>query len=106
MAFICNDCGNKSTKKFPQGKCPACDSFNIKTTHKTTQQAIKEKEPKTLIELVILALLWGLLAYGVWDKYLKPEPTPTGITSKAFRSSPLPTSPAKNKHKVIMPMPF
>ena len=36
-----------------------------------------EKEPKTLIELVILALLWGLLAYGVWDKYLKPEPTPT-----------------------------
>ena len=77
MAFICNDCGNKSTKKFPQGKCPACDSFNIKTTHKTTQQAIKEKEPKTLIELVILALLWGLLAYGAWDKYLKPEPTPT-----------------------------
>ena len=75
MAFICNDCGNQSTKKFAQGKCPACDSFNIKTTHKSTKQAIKEKEPKTLIELVVLALLWGLLAYGAWDKYLKPEPT-------------------------------
>lgn len=75
MAFICNDCGNKSTKKFPAGKCPACDSFNIKSTQISTKQAIKEKEPKTLIELVIMALLWGLLAYGVWDKYIKKEDT-------------------------------
>lgn len=53
MAFISNDSGNKSTTKFPQDKCPACDSFNIKTTHKSTKQAIKEQQPKTLIEQAV-----------------------------------------------------
>jgi hypothetical protein len=76
MAFICNDCGNKFTRKFPNGKCPACDSFNIKSTHSVqdTKRAIREKEPKTLIELVIMCMVWGLLGYGVWDQYLRKEP--------------------------------
>lgn len=74
MAYICNDCGNKSTRKFPGGKCPGCDSFNIKSTHITTRQAIKDKEPKTLMEIVLLCLLWGVLGYGAWDKYFRKAP--------------------------------
>lgn len=77
MAFICNDCGNKSTKKFPAGRCPACDSFNVKSNN-TTREAIREKEPKTLIEIIIMCLMWGLLAYGVWDRYLH-EPEVLGV---------------------------
>jgi len=94
MAFICNDCGNKSSTKFAQGKCPACGSFNIKSTHKTTKQAIKEKEPKTLIEIVVLILLWGLLGYGAWDMYLRPEPS-VGATAK-------PVTPTEDKSKSII----
>lgn len=94
MAFICNDCGNKSTQKFLQGKCPACGSFNIKSTHKTTKQAIKEKEPKTLIEIAILILLWGLLGYGAWDIYLRPEPS-VSATSK-------PAAPTEDTSKSII----
>lgn len=73
MAFICKDCGNKSSTKFPGGKCPACESFNIRNTS-STKEAIREKEPKTLIEIVILAMVWILFAYGAWDRYLRPEP--------------------------------
>ena len=88
MAFVCNDCGNKSTQKFLQGKCPACGSFSIKSTHKTTKQAIKEKEPKTLIEIVIL------IGYGTWDKYLRPHPS-VDATSKTV-------APTEDKSKDIM----
>ena len=82
MAFVCNDCGNKSTQKFLHGKCPACGSFSIKSTHKSTKQAIKEKEPKTLIEIAIMCILWAVLGYGFWEKFIK-EPTPI--------SAPIPT---------------
>ncbi len=94
MAFVCNDCGNKSTQKFLQGKCPACGSFSIKSTHKSTKQAIKEKEPKTLIEIVILILLWGLIGYGTWDKYLRPHPSVSATSRKV--------APTEDKSKDIM----
>ena len=89
MAYLCNDCGNKSSRKFPGGKCPACDSFNIKSTAPTsTRQAIREKEPKTLLEIVLLCLLWGALAYGAWDRYLRKEPPaaphPPGAVDRAL----------------------
>lgn len=85
MAYICNDCGNKSSQKFPGGKCPACDSFNIKSTQTSTRQAINDKEPKTMFELLIMFLLWGALAYGFWDRYLRtdtpsPAPQATGMS--------------------------
>ncbi len=88
MAFICNDCGNKSTQKFPHGKCPACDSFNIKSTHLSTKQAIQEKEPKTLIEIAIMCIVWGLLGYGVWDRYLRPEPAKAPINAVKAKDLP------------------
>ncbi|MCB1659613.1 MAG: hypothetical protein KDI39_15450 [Pseudomonadales bacterium] len=80
MPYLCKDCGNKSSQKFPQGKCPACGSFNIKTPPKSTRQAIKEKEPKTLIEIVILCILWAVLGYGFWNKFIK-ESTPTAVST-------------------------
>ncbi|PTQ87919.1 hypothetical protein [Agitococcus lubricus] len=91
MAYLCRDCGNRSTKQFPQGKCPACDSFNILSTHKSTQQAIREREPKTLFEILVLTILWGLLAYGVWERYVKeetPNPTPTSLPTQAQQFLP------------------
>ncbi len=71
MPYLCKDCGNKSSQKFPQGKCPACGSFNIKIPPKSTRQAIKEKEPKTLIEIAIMCILWAVLGYGFWDKFMR-----------------------------------
>ena len=86
MPYLCKDCGNKASQKFPQGKCPACGSFNIKTPPKSTRQAIKEKEPKTLIEIVIMCVLWGVLAYGFWEKFIK-TPEPTSISPPAKSST-------------------
>jgi|JI8StandDraft_1071087.scaffolds.fasta_scaffold633578_1 hypothetical protein len=74
MAYICNDCGNRSSRRFPGGKCPACDSFNIRGTAMNTRQALREKEPKTLFELLLMLLLWGALGYGVWDRFLRDAP--------------------------------
>jgi len=88
MAYICNDCSNQSTKRFPNGKCPACDSYNIRSTDKFTLTTTQERKPKTLFEIVILVLLWGLIAYGGWSKYYrhdqpaKPKAVPTVTTAE------------------------
>lgn len=72
MPYKCLDCGNQSSQKFPSGKCPACDSFRVKTIGKSKKVTIVSKKPsKTKIEILTLLLLWGGLAYGVWDRYLK-----------------------------------
>ena len=89
MPYLCKDCGNKSSQKFPQGKCPACGSFNIKTPPKSTRQAIEEKEPKTLIEIVILCILWAILGYGFWERFIK-EP------EKITVSPPKQSTPTEN----------
>ena len=88
MAYICNDCSNQSTKRFLNGKCPACDSYNISSTNKFTVTSTQERKPKTLIEIVILVLLWGLIAYGGWSKYYrhdqpaKPKTVPTATKAE------------------------
>ena len=73
MAYICNDCSNQSTKRFPNGKCPACDSYNISSTNKLAASTKIDRKPKTLIEIIILVLLWGLIAYGAWNKYYRHD---------------------------------
>ena len=73
MAYICNDCSNQSTKRFPNGKCPACDSYNIRSTDKFTLTSTQERKPKTLFEIVLLVLLWGVIAYGAWNKYYRHD---------------------------------
>lgn len=88
MAFICKDCGNKSTRKFPGGKCPACESYNIRNTS-STREAIREKQPKTLMEILILCVVWILFIYGAWDRYLRPETdmaTPDAIKAQSSTS--------------------
>lgn len=99
MAYICNDCGNRDTRKFPGGRCPGCDSFNIRSTHGGMQD-IKEREPRTMFELSILALLWGLLAYGAWDHFLRK---PEGKTA-ASAAKPL-AAPSKLEGKLTGPQP-
>ena len=71
MSYECLECGNTSTKKFPAGKCPACFSFKIKSSHKENKKdVVVEKEAKTKLELALLVLLWGFFVYGTWDKYI------------------------------------
>lgn len=70
MAYQCLDCGNRSSRKFPGGKCPACASYNVQSRADKFSYT-PEKPRKTLLEIVLLILLWGALAYGVWDRYLQ-----------------------------------
>lgn len=70
MAYRCLDCGNRSSKKFPGGRCPACDSYDIKSDRIPLSHE-KEKPKKTLLEIMIMSVLWGLLFLGVWDRYLR-----------------------------------
>ncbi len=69
MAYICNDCSNQSTKRSSDGKCPACDSYNMTSTSKPISATTQQKKPKTIIQFVILVLLWGFIAYGAWHHY-------------------------------------
>ena len=70
MSYQCLDCSYRSKTKFPGGKCPACDSYNIR---KPAGMRVADdiKEPKTKVEIFTLVLFWGVLLWGVWDRYLK-----------------------------------
>ena len=70
MAYQCMDCSHKSAVGFSGGHCPGCGSFNIRTARKSMIYE-PEKPRKTLLELALMGLLWGLIIYGVWDKYLQ-----------------------------------
>ncbi len=69
MAYRCLDCSNQSSKKFPAGRCPACDSYNIKSDHRGLLYE-KEKPKKTMAEIFIMAVLWALLIAGIVDRYV------------------------------------
>ena len=71
MAYICLDCSYRAKAKFPGGKCPACDSFNIQAESKMPAGATQQQERKTLAEYCTLILFWGFLLWGIWDRYLK-----------------------------------
>ena len=72
MPIQCLDCGSQQLKVSPEGRCVACDSFNVQRMNDALSVSKKkEREPKTLIEIIIMALVWGLLIYGLWDRYLK-----------------------------------
>lgn len=70
MAYRCLDCSNRSSKKFPAGRCPACSSYNIKSDHMPLGYE-KEKPKKTVFEIALMGLLWGLLVFGIWDRYFR-----------------------------------
>lgn len=75
MNYTCHDCSHTSSTKFPHGKCPACDSYNISSTNKLGKSANKEKKPTSIIKIIVLILLWGLIGYGAWDKYYPHAPS-------------------------------
>ncbi len=72
MPIRCLDCGSQQLRVSPEGRCVACDSFNVERMNdQSLDKSKKEKEPKTLIEIFIMVLVWGLLLYGIWDRYLR-----------------------------------
>ena len=71
MAYICQACSYRAKTKFPGGKCPACDSFNIKSDREAKSDATRQQERKTFVEYFILVLFWAVLIWGIWDRYLK-----------------------------------
>jgi|GEM_PF-6821264 len=82
MSYRCLDCGHTSRGKFPHGKCPACSSYRIKGQFERMVYE-REKPRKTLVQSVLMLLLWAALLYGVWDRYAKhwflEEPQSTAL---------------------------
>lgn len=68
MAYKCLDCSYTAKAKFPAGKCPACDSFNVRGAKSKAGPVSKER--KTIGDIVFAVLLWGVLIWGFWDQYL------------------------------------
>jgi len=66
--FKCFDCGNTSSKRFPGGACPACDSFNVRSLAASSAPSKKPKVSKE--KKIMLVLFWSLFLYGLWDNYL------------------------------------
>jgi len=69
MSYTCLDCGNRSSKQFPGGRCPACDSFNIKSKRKK-DSGVETEKPSSNVQRFLLVFLWILVAYGVWKNYM------------------------------------
>lgn len=71
--YQCGACGHKFTKASSSGACPACASPLVrvlKGARAEPQEARKEKPTKTKIEIFTMTILWALLIYGVYDKYI------------------------------------
>ncbi len=64
MAYRCLGCGNRSLKKFPQGRCPACRSYNVESDSSLGQELYKRPQWR-LRDATLLLVLLLCLAYGV-----------------------------------------
>jgi len=73
MPYKCLDCGNATKTKFVQGRCPACDSFNVQRVGDGSEKVQAVKPKKTVFQIFLLILFWSLFAYGVWENYIKPN---------------------------------
>jgi uncharacterized membrane protein YvbJ len=62
MGWRCLDCGNKASKKFPAGRCPACDSFNVQGKSSKAKNPNERSEQRKKIDVTILLVCWGSLA--------------------------------------------
>jgi hypothetical protein len=67
MKYQCLDCSYKAAKRFPEGCCPACGSFNIRSAKTKTEH--EEKPAFNGFRLFFLIILWVGLLYGIWDRY-------------------------------------
>ncbi len=53
----------------PHGGCEACGAATIKPI-KSKINNQPETKTKSKIEIAIMILLWGLLIYGLYDKFI------------------------------------
>ena len=72
MSYQCLVCGAKQKTTSAEGACNACGAYQLKKSKssRNTSKQEGEKPSKTLPELIAMILLWGVLIYGVWDRYL------------------------------------
>lgn len=59
MKYQCLECGHKGNQLM-QGRCPACQSSNVKNLLKKDIPAEKEAQP---VRVVMLIILWSVLLY-------------------------------------------
>ncbi|MFT5691759.1 MAG: putative ATP-dependent serine protease [Oceanicoccus sp.] len=67
MSYHCRDCSLKQKGAFPNGKCPACGSFNIvgRQVEQNSDQGIDKKKWR----LMVLVLSWGSLLFLLFQKF-------------------------------------
>ncbi|MGK0498510.1 MAG: putative ATP-dependent serine protease [Oceanicoccus sp.] len=66
MTYQCNDCSLRRKGHFPNGKCPACGSFNISSDQQKTTTV---QDPKTRkLRLMILVAVWSSLLVLLYQK--------------------------------------
>ena len=68
MGWHCLDCGNKASKRFHAGRCPACDSFNVKGNSNNLKKPIERSERRKKIDIAVLLFCWGSLALLIVSK--------------------------------------
>ncbi len=69
MGWRCLDCGNKGSKKFHAGRCPACDSFNIRGKSSTVKDSGSRSERRKKIDIAVLVVCWSSLALLLVTKF-------------------------------------
>jgi hypothetical protein len=65
MAQYCSVCGYRSETRIHSVKCPACDSYAIKSTEVDTEKPEQSPHQRQL-RLVLLIALWGYLIYEIY----------------------------------------
>lgn len=69
MSYRCSACGHKMPKAAAHGGCAACGSTAVRRVNNKAPRPSKSKE-RNGIEIAIMILLWSLLIYGVYDKFI------------------------------------
>jgi len=64
QGYQCNACSYKG-RQFPQGICPACGSNQVTKIQTKTQANAQTNR----WSLPVLVLLWGYLAYALFEKF-------------------------------------
>lgn len=71
MAYRCVNCDYTENRRFKNGRCPRCDSYNIKS-EKERLDYRQHRKHLSLGKGLLFAALLALLAYGIWDRYNNP----------------------------------
>ena len=58
MEYRCKDCSYQGIKRSPEGRCPACGSYNVETG---SGASARDRPRSPLWHRVALVVSWGLL---------------------------------------------